>query len=334
MDLQTERLILRPWEESDAEECYKYAKDPRVGPIAGWPVHTSVENSRQVIRDVLMVPETYAIILKETGLPIGSIGLHRNDLAEKADEMELGYWLGVPYWGRGLVPEAAREILRHAFDDLDLARVWCGYYDGNEKSKRVQQKLGFTYQWTTENAPVLQLGETRRAHVNLLTKRDWLKMSEADISYITGSGKFNYRVCGIILRNGRILAMHDERSPYYYLPGGRVKMGETAEQAVIREIEEELKITPRIIRPLWLNQGFFTEDVDHLRYHEICIYFLLEIPDTDLSQPKFILSEGDHTHEFEWLAFGQLKDEYFYPVFLKTEIFRLPENFTLRTESE
>ena len=171
--LETERLILRAWEEADAEECYRYAKDPRVGPIAGWSVHTSVENSRQVIRDVLAVPETYAIVLKETGKIIGSIGLHRNDLASKTDEMELGYWLGVPYWGRGLVPEAARELLRHAFEDLGLARVWCGYYDGNEKSKRVQEKLGFRYQWTSENVPVPQLGETRLGHVNLMTKDEW-----------------------------------------------------------------------------------------------------------------------------------------------------------------
>ena len=175
MVLETERLILRPWEGSDAEECYKYAKDDRVGPIAGWPVHTSVENSRQAIREVLMKPEIYAIVLKETGLPIGSIGLHRNDLASKDDEMELGYWLGVPYWGRGIVPEAAKELLRHAFEDLDLQRVWCGYYDGNTKSKRVQEKLGFTYQWTTENLPVPQMGETRTGHVNLLTKEDWQK---------------------------------------------------------------------------------------------------------------------------------------------------------------
>ena len=176
MTLETERLILRPWEEADAEACYPYAKDPRVGPAAGWPVHTSVENSRQVIREVLMAPETYAIVLKETGLPIGSIGLHRNDLAEKEDEAELGYWLGVPYWGRGLVPEAARELLRHAFEDLRLARVWCGYYDGNEKSRRVQEKLGFRYQWTTEDAPVPQMGETRKGHVSLLTREDWSGM--------------------------------------------------------------------------------------------------------------------------------------------------------------
>ncbi len=173
MTLETERLLLRPWEETDAEECYKYAKDPRVGPMAGWPMHTSVENSRQVIHDVLMVPETYAIVLKKTGLPIGSIGLHHNDLASKDDEAELGYWLGVPYWGRGLVPEAAKELLRHAFEDLNLARVWCGYYDGNEKSKRVQEKLSFRHQWTSDEVPVPQMGETRKGHVNLLTKEEW-----------------------------------------------------------------------------------------------------------------------------------------------------------------
>ena len=175
MIFETERLILRSWEEADAEECYKYAKSPLVGPICGWPVHASVENTRQVIKDVLMVPETYAIVLKQTGLPVGSIGLHHNDRAEKDDEMELGYWLGVPYWGRGIVPEAAREVLRHAFEDLQLACVWCAYNDGNEKSKRVQEKLGFQYQWTTEDAPVPLMGEARRDHVNLMTREEWLK---------------------------------------------------------------------------------------------------------------------------------------------------------------
>ena len=174
MILQTERLILRPWEETDAEECYRYAKDSRVGPAAGWPVHTSVENSRQIIRDVLMKPETYAVVLRETGLPVGSIGLHHNDLAERDDEAELGYWIGVPYWGRGLVPEAAQELLRHAFEDLSLNRIWCGYYNGNDKSKRVQEKLGFKYQWTTDDIPVPQMEETRRGYVNLLTKEEWL----------------------------------------------------------------------------------------------------------------------------------------------------------------
>ena len=75
MTLETERLILRPWKEDDAESLYKYAKNPEVGPIAGWPVHTSVENSREIIKSVLAADETYAVCLREDNVAIGSIGL-------------------------------------------------------------------------------------------------------------------------------------------------------------------------------------------------------------------------------------------------------------------
>ena len=157
-----------------------------------------------------------------------------------------------------------------------------------------------------------------------------------DITYTSGNDKFNYRVCAMIISDGKILAMHDDRSPYFYLPGGRVTHGETAEDAVIREVQEELGITANIERPLWLNQAFFTEDVDNLHYHELCIYFLMNIEDTDLLTrgKQFISKEGHRTHNFEWLEFGRLQDEYFYPLFLKKDIFNLPSEFTIRTELE
>ena len=181
MILQTERLILRPWHEDDAAALYACAKDPEVGPSAGWPPHTSVENSREIIRTVLSAPETYAVCLKASvhegsttdGTPIGSVGFHRNDLAVQEDEYELGYWIARPFWGQGLIPEAAREMLRRAFVDLGMNRIWCGYYDGNVKSRRVQEKLGFVYHHTTEGIELTQMNEIRTGHVMLMTRETW-----------------------------------------------------------------------------------------------------------------------------------------------------------------
>lgn len=173
--LETKRLILRPWQETDAESLYEYAKDPEVGPPAGWPPHTSVENSREIIRNVLSAPETYAVCLKD-GKAIGSVGLKQKgytDMTDREDECELGYWIGKPFWGQGLIPEASCELLRYAFEELNMGAVWCGYYEGNEKSRRVQQKLGFVYHHTTENLDVGLLGEKRTGHTSLLTREQW-----------------------------------------------------------------------------------------------------------------------------------------------------------------
>ena len=178
MKLETERLVLREWEERDAQSLYEYAKDADVGPIAGWPAHTSIDESRQVISSVFSATETYAVCLKENNKAIGCIALKLvgvTDMTEKEDECELGYWIGKPFWGQGLIPEAAKELLRHAFEDLGMTAVWCGYYDGNEKSKRVQQKCGFVCQFTSNDVDVPLMNEKRTGHVSLLTKQDWLK---------------------------------------------------------------------------------------------------------------------------------------------------------------
>ncbi len=157
-----------------------------------------------------------------------------------------------------------------------------------------------------------------------------------DLTFRTEMGRFNYRVCAVILRQEYILAMKDERSPYYYLPGGRVHLHETAEDALRREIKEELLIDAEIVRPLWFNQSFFTEDVDQERYHEICVYFLVNIEHTGLRNTGscFRLDEGKHTHVFEWLPYDSLKSLYFYPEFLKERIRCLPESLEMLTTIE
>ena len=174
--LETKRLILRRWEKNDAESLYEYAKDPDVGPIAGWPAHRSIEESRDVIKNVFNGKEAYAICLKTDNRAIGAVELKLNghtDMTERDDECELGYWLGKPFWGQGIVPEAVKEMLRHAFEEIGMTTVWVGYYEGNAKSKRVQEKCGFRYRWKSEDVDVPLLHEKRTGHVSSMTKDQW-----------------------------------------------------------------------------------------------------------------------------------------------------------------
>lgn len=174
--IETDRLILRAWEEVDAEAMYRYASDPDIGPIAGWMPHTSVENSREIIRTVFSAPETYAVVLKETGEPIGSCGIMFADGILPADakdgEVEIGYWIGKPYWGEGLIPEAIRPLLAKCFNELHLNKVWCAFYDGNVKSKRVCEKCGFKYHHTNKDI-ISPLGDKRTEHFYILTKEGY-----------------------------------------------------------------------------------------------------------------------------------------------------------------
>ena len=111
--LYTERLVMRKWAESDAKNLYEYAKNPDVGPIAGWPLHENIDFSKMAIREYLSIPGTYAVSLKDDHAAIGSVGLlfgENSNLVTNENEAELGYWIGVPFWGQGLIPEACREI--------------------------------------------------------------------------------------------------------------------------------------------------------------------------------------------------------------------------------
>ena len=217
--LKTERLILRRWDDRDAESLYEYAKDPEVGPIAGWPAHRSIDESRDVIRNVFQGKEAYAVCLKTDEKAIGAIELKlkgHTDMTDRENECELGYWLGKPFWGQGIMPEAVKEILRHAFADIGMTKVWVGYYEGNAKSKRVQEKAGFRFQWKSEDVDVPLMHEKRTGYVSSLTRDQWqwdrlyeaaaavrnerrisayVTCGEVSAAILSGSGKIYTGVC-------------------------------------------------------------------------------------------------------------------------------------------
>lgn len=179
--LETKRLYLRPWQTQDAESLYKYAKNPEIGPKAGWPVHESVENSREIIQTVLSAPNTYAVVLKETMEPIGSVGLMigaQSNRTLSQEEAEIGYWIAQEYWGQGLIPEAVREVMRYGFEDCGMKKLWCGYFDGNEKSHRVQEKCGFHYDHS-RTVDALLIHQVLKEHVSCITKAEWEALQAA-----------------------------------------------------------------------------------------------------------------------------------------------------------
>ena len=146
--LVTDRLLLRPWEPTDAYDLYENAKDEDVARSAGWLHHTSPEYSLGIIENRLMKPATYAIVPKDVRRAIGSISLmFKNDanFPLEDNEAELGYWVGKKYWGNGYVPEAAKELIRHGLEDIGIERIWCICRVGNVNSIRVQDKCGFRF---------------------------------------------------------------------------------------------------------------------------------------------------------------------------------------------
>ena len=135
--LQTPRLLLRPWAEQDVPAMYEYAKDPRVGPNAGWRPHKTPEDTRMAIRGYMTDTrcDARAVVLAEEGKVIGGIGLHKRSPRKPRwgrDEREVGYVLNPAYWGNGYIPEAVDAVVYHALFEMGVDVVWCGHYDFND----------------------------------------------------------------------------------------------------------------------------------------------------------------------------------------------------------
>lgn len=147
MKIETDRLILRPIVESDAEEIYEYSQGRNVGINAGWKPHESIEETREVIQTVFLNQNyVFGVVLKETGKLFGSIGLIPDPKRENDKARMLGYAIGENYWGKGYMTEAVLALLRFGFEELDLDLISAYCYPSNERSRNVLRKCGFHYE--------------------------------------------------------------------------------------------------------------------------------------------------------------------------------------------
>lgn len=176
--LETERLILRPWREEDVEDFYEYASVDGVGQMAGWKPHESIEESEKILRGFIDQKKTFALVLKENGKAIGSLGLEsqREELDESFSQLqgrEIGYVLSKAYWGRGLMPEAVSRVIRHCFGDLGWDYVLCGHFEDNRQSRRVIEKCGFRFYRNILFET--RMGEVKRTKLYVLRRSEYEK---------------------------------------------------------------------------------------------------------------------------------------------------------------
>lgn len=149
IQLETDRLILRPFKQSDLEDFFEYASVEGVGEMAGWRHHENKDVSRQILDLFISEDKTFAICLKSNNKVIGSLGVEKYGLEDKLTEFdnlkgrEIGYVLSKAYWGQGLMPEAVKAIIGYLFSNLGYDFLTCGYFCFNNQSKRVQEKCGF-----------------------------------------------------------------------------------------------------------------------------------------------------------------------------------------------
>lgn len=147
--LESERLILRGFKESDLNDFFEYASIDGVGEMAGWRHHETIEKTREILDSFISEDKTFAIVLKENNKVIGSLGIEKYGREEALSEFfdykgrEIGFVLSKEYWGRGIMAEAVRVVIDYLFSELNFDFLLCGHYDFNIQSKRVQEKCGF-----------------------------------------------------------------------------------------------------------------------------------------------------------------------------------------------
>lgn len=184
--IETPRCTLRAWRPEDAADVYAYARSSRVGPMAGWKPHESLEESQKFVRMFQAEDETWALVHRQTGRVIGSIGLHKDskrDLGPERARM-LGYVLAEDFWGQGFMLECCNAVLDFAFRELNLELVSIFHFPWNRQSRRVIEKLGFSYEGTLHQSCRIYDGSMEDEVCYVLTRTGYLARSLPDLGQI------------------------------------------------------------------------------------------------------------------------------------------------------
>lgn len=159
--IETERLLLRPFVESDLEAFFKHCQNPNIGSNAGWEPHKTLEDSRKILHSVFIsLRDNWAIILKENQQLIGAIGIIPDPKRENPHTRMMGYWLGEPYWGKGYMTEAVQSVIEYGFSTLNLSLITANCYPHNQRSQQVLKRNGFVYEGILHQAELTYDGQT------------------------------------------------------------------------------------------------------------------------------------------------------------------------------
>ena len=178
--LETERLILRTWEPEDVNDLYEYAKDPRVGPIAGWASHKSIDESMLILKSCIENDNSWAIELKDCKKVIGMVKIHPDENRGKYYAKLINYALSPAYWGNGYMTEALKRVVDYAFDELKVDLLSVFHYPQNVRSKRVIEKCGFEYEGIIEKGCMRYDGQLFDAVCYSILKDDWMKRKDVE----------------------------------------------------------------------------------------------------------------------------------------------------------
>jgi putative acetyltransferase len=172
--LETERLILRPFEEKDLHDFHFYSKDPAVGPSAGWPPHETMAQTREVLLRFMSEDSVWAMEDKTSHKIIGSVGLHRDERRDRSETIRMiGYALGKNWWGKGYMTEAVKRVIKHLFEEKGLDLITVYHFSQNLRSQRVIEKCGFRYEGTLRMASRLYDGQVLDDKCYSMTKEEY-----------------------------------------------------------------------------------------------------------------------------------------------------------------